>query len=298
MSASVSLALTPPFAVAPALGNLRAHAIPGSEVIDGDSYTRLLPLAAGSGGTGPVASGPLAVTVTLAADAVLATIDSDDDTEVAAAVEALSAWLDLGHDPRALGSALAGDPVIGPLIRARPGLRVLGSLDGFETAIMTVLGQQISLAAARTFGGRLVAAFGEPGPAGLRSFPRPQALAAVEPERLQAAIGLTGARARTVHALARACAEGLELSAGASPAEFRAELLALPGIGPWTVDYLSVRVLGDRDAFVPGDLVLRRALSAISGQAVDAKQAAVASEAWRPYRAYALLHLWSSAAYD
>jgi DNA-3-methyladenine glycosylase II/AraC family transcriptional regulator of adaptative response / DNA-3-methyladenine glycosylase II len=157
---------------------------------------------------------------------------------------------------------------------------------------MAVLGQQVSLAAARTFGARLVAAYGAPGPGDLTSFPIPEALATVPVEELRATVGLTGARAATLHGLAAAAASGLPLAAGTDPALFRASLLALPGIGPWTADYLAVRVLGDRDAFTASDLVLRRALGGVSVAAADA-----ASQAWRPYRAYALFHLWTATSY-
>lgn len=201
-------------------------------------------------------------------------------------------WFDLDADPVAVETALGNDPLIGPLHAARPGLRVLGYADLFEGAIMTVIGQQVSLAATRTFGGRLVAAFGTQVRDGFSVYPTAETLASLTPGEVQQAVGLTNARARTVVGLATAFADGLSLEPGADSAATRAALLALPGIGPWTVDYLSVRALGDRDAFVPGDLVLRRALGG-----VGVEEAAAMSEAWRPYRAYALFHLWTGAAY-
>ena len=196
--------------------------------------------------------------------------------------------------------------MLAPLVAARPGLRVVGSTDGWETAVTTVLGQQVSVAAARTFAGRLVALLGPPADPSLagtddgagdpdgrpRTFPSPQAVAAVDPARLASAIGLTGARARTVRALAEAAADGLALGPDADPATVRAELLALPGIGPWTVDYLALRALGDRDACPSSDLVLRRALGGITAREVEA-----VSQRWRPWRAYAVTHLWTEAAY-
>jgi AraC family transcriptional regulator, regulatory protein of adaptative response / DNA-3-methyladenine glycosylase II len=177
-------------------------------------------------------------------------------------------------------------------VRLRPGLRILGYADGFEGAVLTVLGQQVSLAAARTFAGRLVEAFGTAGPGGLRLFPDPDALAAAGPEAVRAAVGLTGARARTVHALAAACADGLRIEPGGDHAWIRSRLLALPGIGPWTVEYLAMRALRDPDAFPEGDLALRRALGAGSAQEVRA-----AGRRWSPLRAYAVFHLWTSHAY-
>ena len=272
----------PPFDAGAVLGNLRAHAIPGAEVVDGNTITR--PILA--------PSGPVLVTVALTPTTVRAAIDSTEAADVAEVIAVIRRWFDLDLDPQNVADVLGFDPVVGPLLTVRPGLRVVGSPHGFETAIMTVLGQQVSLAAARTFGGRLVAAFGEPGPGELALFPSAQVLASVAPEALQAAIGLTGARSRSIHALAAACASGLELAAGADRGQVRASLLALPGIGPWTADYLAVRVLGDRDAFTASDLVLRRALGGAT-----ARQAEAASEAWRPYRAYALFHLWTATSY-
>jgi AraC family transcriptional regulator of adaptative response / DNA-3-methyladenine glycosylase II len=208
---------------------------------------------------------------------------------VAAAVRRL---LDLDTEPARIAAVLGSDPVAGPLVRLRPGLRILGYADGFEGAVLTVLGQQVSLAAARTFAGRLVEAFGTAGPGGLRLFPDPDALAAAGPEAVRAAVGLTGARARTVHALAAACADGLRIEPGGDHAWIRSRLLALPGIGPWTVEYLAMRALRDPDAFPEGDLALRRALGAGSAQEVRA-----AGRRWSPLRAYAVFHLWTSHAY-
>jgi 3-methyladenine DNA glycosylase/8-oxoguanine DNA glycosylase len=278
----VELALTPPFDADAVLGNLRAHLIAGAETIDGDTVTRLV----------SAPSGPVPVSVTLAPDAVRATIGSSDQADVAAVTAVIRRWFDLDLDPSGVAVALGADPVIGPLLQARPGLRVVGSPHGFETAIMTVLGQQVSLAAARTFGARLVAAYGEAGPGGLTVFPSAEALALVELEELRATVGLTGARAATLRGLAIAAASGMPLTVGVDPVQFRASLLALPGIGPWTADYLAVRVLGDRDGFTASDLVLRRALGGVSVAAAEA-----ASQAWRPYRAYALFHLWTATSY-
>ncbi|MHA6695376.1 DNA-3-methyladenine glycosylase family protein [Homoserinimonas sp. A520] len=278
----MELGFIPPFAAGAVLGNLRAHLIAGAEALDGDTITRIV--------TAP--SGPVAVAVTLAADAISAIIGSTDQADVAAVTAIIRRWFDLELDPSRVEAVLGGDPVIGPLLRARPGLRVIGSPNGFETAVMTVLGQQVSLARARALGGKLVEAFGEPGPGGLRLFPSAGSIAGLPLADLRAALGLTGMRALAVHSLAAACDDGLILSPDADPIAVRAALLALPGIGPWTADYLAVRALGDRDAFTAGDLVLRRSLGGISVAAAEA-----ASQAWRPYRAYALFHLWTATSY-
>ena len=156
---------------------------------------------------------------------------------------------------------------------------------------MTVIGQQVSLGAARTFGGRLVAALGGDAPAGFRSFPTAEAVAAVDVDTLRSIVGLTGARAATVSALAHAVASGdLLLGMDDDPHAARAALLAVRGIGPWTADYVALRLFGDRDAYPADDLVLKKALGVRTGTA-----AARLSEDWAPWRAYALFHLWSHA---
>ncbi len=217
--------------------------------------------------------------------------------------EALTAladrWFGLADDLSRVVDDLADDPVLGPLVTARPSLRILGHPDGFEAAITTVLGQQVSLAAARTFGGRLAAAYGTPGPGGLLAYPSASRIASVDPVELQGVVRITHARARTVHALAVASTEGLSARPSRPRrrrarhrAEVRARLLALPGIGAWTVDYLALRALGDRDAMPAGDLVLRRALGVGDQRAVERL-----AERWRPWRAFAAVHLWTAHAY-
>lgn len=283
--ATFTLDLEPPFDVAPALATLALHAIPGAEHPDTSAatHTRLF----------PDADGPVPVTVAFAPGRVTVTVPGGvAETCVAQLTPRIRRWLDLDADPAAIGAVLSADRMLAPLVAARPGLRIIGAPDPFEAAITTVLGQQVSLAACRTFAGRLVAAFGSVGAAGLTAFPTPEALAAETPERLQQAIGLTGARARTALALAEACADGLVLDPDGDHADARRRLLAVPGIGAWTADYIAVRVLGDRDAFAPGDLVLRRALGGISAREAEAR-----SHAWSPLRAYALFHLWTATAY-
>jgi len=152
-----------------------------------------------------------------------------------------------------------------------------------------IIGQQVSLAAARTFAGRLVAAHGAPVD-DLRAFPDAAALARLGPDEIQQCAGLTRARASTLHQAALRWADG-PLLAGLDVGEARRMLLAMPGIGPWTADYLLVRALQHPDAFAPGDLVARRALG------LDQRTAAERAAAWSPYRSYALLHLWTDEAY-
>jgi 3-methyladenine DNA glycosylase/8-oxoguanine DNA glycosylase len=141
-----------------------------------------------------------------------------------------------------------------------------------------------------SFMGRLLAAYGTP-VAGLRAFPGPQELAAIPGVELQAVVGLTGARTHTLHTVAEKWADGFSFT-GLTVDEARRALLALPGIGPWTADYLTVRALQHPDTFAPGDLVARKALGAIT-----AAQASKLAVAWAPWRSYALVHLWADAAY-
>ncbi|WP_068159325.1 DNA-3-methyladenine glycosylase family protein [Rhodococcus phenolicus] len=282
MSTLVDLPVAEPFAAAPLLASLRGHTVPGLERHDTTigSHTRAV----------RGAHGPALVTVTFdRAPTVRAAIDAAHRDDLPALEQTVRRWLDLDADPVAVDTALSADPLLAPLVTARPGLRVLGSPHWFDTAVQTVIGQQVSVAAGCTFTARLVASYGEPAPRGFMCFPLPHRLADADPDELRAAVGLTRARARTVQVLARAAADGL------SPAlpDFRNELLALPGIGPWTVDYLAVRALGDRDAYPGGDLVLRRALGVATAGEAEAR-----AEPWSPWRAYAATHLWTETVYS
>jgi AraC family transcriptional regulator of adaptative response / DNA-3-methyladenine glycosylase II len=216
---------------------------------------------------------------------------------------------DLDADPWAVRDVLARDPLLAPLVDAHPGLRMPGAFDGFELAIRAVLGQQISVAAASTLAGRLVARCGTPlpetgedgGPSHL--FPTAAQVAAAD----LSGLGLTGARRRTLEALAGAVAAGeIDLDGGADPAETADRLLALPGVGPWTVSYIAMRALGDPDALPVADLALRRAFAALApagrnparrnpaDQNPAGQSLADRAEDWRPWRAYAAMHLWTS----
>lgn len=278
-----------PVAAEPLRRFLLAGVVPGAERHDPatGTHSRVVPTGAG----------PVVVHVDLGTTAVVRTVRvRTAATALADVVPAVRRWLDLDADTDVPEAALATDPVLGPLVAARPGLRVPRTVSGAETALLTVLGQQVSLGAARTFAGRLVAAHGDPAGEGLTGFPRPAVLAAAGPDALRATTGVTGARARTLHVLASALADGLDLDAAAgdprAAAAAHADLLALPGIGPWSADHVALRVFGDSDAFLSTDLVLRRAMGG-----VPAREALAAAEAWRPWRGYALLHLWTAAVF-
>lgn len=239
---------------------------------------------------------------------------------------AIRRWLALDDDPAPAVSAWATDPVLGGVVGRRPGLRVHGAVDPAELALRTVLGQQVSVAGARTLTGRLVELLGRPLPgsplpgsprsAVLRAFPAPADVAAAGVAAVRS-IGLTGARATTLVTLAAALADGLDVGPGAGLAGRLRELHDLPGIGPWTVAYVALRAAGDPDAFPAHDLVLRQALAAAGADAtarpsaaggahpaptvtpgVSARAAELAAEAWRPHRALAAQHLWTAVALD
>ncbi len=220
----------------------------------------------------------------------IAAADRDDRERATAIARDL---FDLDADPAAIARVLRRDPLLAPLVEAAPGRRQPGSADAAELAARAVLGQQVSLEAAITLAARLVAAYGEPleRPVGsvTHLFPSARALAGADPEHL----AMPDARRRALLGLCAALAAGeLVLDPGADREEARRRLLALPGIGPWTADYVMMRALGDADALPATDLGLRRALERLGE---DASPAALLrrAEGWRPYRAYGAQYLWS-----
>ncbi|MEV4557501.1 AlkA N-terminal domain-containing protein [Kitasatospora sp. NPDC049285] len=221
-----------------------------------------------------------------------------DLRDLTTAVHRLRALFDLDADPDAVDGRLAADPLLAPLVAARPGLRSPGHVDPHELAVRAVLGQQITVAAARTLAARLAETYGAVLPAadgGLRLlFPGSAALAAADPEHL----AMPQARRRALLGLCAALADGaVRLDAGADREEAAAELLALPGIGPWTVGYLRMRALADPDVFLPTDIGVRDGLRRL-GEPGDPRTAAALGAAWAPWRSYALHHLWSAASAD
>lgn len=200
---------------------------------------------------------------------------------------------DLAADPALLIAGLESDPLLRPLVRRRPGIRIPGTWDAFECAVRAVLGQQVTVAGARTLAGRLTERVGEPVTtpvAGLtRLFPTPRALAAANLDGL----GVTGARIAALKALAGAVAEG-RVAFDRPNEEVVASLVELPGFGEWTAQYIALRALGEPDAFLGADLVVRR-MAAGGGAPLTAKELDRRAEAWRPWRGYAVMHLWCAA---
>ncbi|MFY0408087.1 DNA-3-methyladenine glycosylase 2 family protein [Solicola sp. PLA-1-18] len=266
-----------PFDATGLLSFLDDHAIPGLESVEGTVFSRVLTLRHGLG----------AVRLDVADDGVGCELELQDSRDTVLAVQRCRALLDLDADPVAVDEVLSGDPSLAPLVAEVPGVRLPGAVDGFETAARTVLGQQVSVSGARTVGGRIVQALGRPHEVfGLtHAFPTPDRLAAVEAEDLP----IPRQRGRALIALARAVDEGtLDLDPGSDPVEVRAGLVALPGIGPWTADYVAMRALGDPDVLLGGDLVLDRVMARLGIERSRAEQ-------WRPWRSYAVVQLWREA---
>jgi AraC family transcriptional regulator of adaptative response / DNA-3-methyladenine glycosylase II len=225
------------------------------------------------------------------------TLRLSDLRDLGAAVERCRRFLDADADPVVIAEALGRDPLLAPLVAARPGLRVPGAFCGDEVALRTVLGQQVTLVSANRLAARLAELVGEPLPDELRAeglqrtFPTAAAVAALDP----ASLPMPGARARALVGLAEALADGrVVLDRSADREDVRAGLLALPGIGPWTADYVLMRALGDPDRFLPTDVAAVRAAAALPGGPPGGTGLTARAEGWRPWRSYALQHLWAT----
>ena len=274
---TLRLSYRPPYDWSALAAFLGARAIPGLEGVDAGGYRRTI--ESGRIEVRPDRGNAIALTVTPFRR------EPGEVLDIAGRVRRM---FDLDADPLQIGTALAADPLLGPSVRARPGLRVPGAWDPFETCVRAILGQQVSVRAATTFGARLVEAFGARSPApegGLTHlFPTPARLASAALER----IGLTRARAESIRCVARSAQ--LLRDRPESLEGLVERLRTLPGVGPWTAHYLAMRAFGEVDAFPSGDLVLRKAAREPSAAALEQRSAA-----WRPWRAYAAMHLWSSA---
>ncbi len=276
------LPFRPPIDLPRLFGFLAARAVPGVEEVTASTYRRTISL--------PNGRGILSLRNADQARWVECELELDDLRDVTAAVQRCRRLLDLDADPDAVSGFLASDEVIGPLARACPGRRSPGHVDGDELAMRAVLGQQVSVAAARRLGARLTAEYGKPlaRPSGTLThcFPDAATVAAADP----AALPMPAGRARALVALASAVASGeVALHSGADRDEAAARLLALPGIGPWTVAYIRMRALSDPDAFPATDVGVLRALAALGAGA-----GVTVAERWRPWRSYAVHHLWAT----
>ncbi len=284
-----TLRYTPPLDWPLLVGYYRERVLDGVELVEGASYARTFDVAG--------VRGALRVTPTEGEDALLLEIDAPDASPDDAVERRVRRMFDLDRDPAPVQRALGRDPRLGPLVAARPGLRVPCGWDPFETALRAILGQQVSVERARKLANELIERWGERLEAsgsshGLaRLFPTPRVLArALDGARL----GMPGARARALHALALAADEDPTLLAPFANVErTRARLRELPGVGPWTEEYVALRALRDPDAFPASDLGILRAFEE-GGERPRPARVLERAEAWRPFRAYAAQHLWSA----
>jgi len=279
----------PPYDFASLLAFFKGRALPGIEVVDDESYSRVF---------GPAQTpGWLRLSAWPGKEnALRLKLHCPQPAQMLPVVTRIRRMFDLDAEPQAIATALQATPPLRALLRKRPGLRLPGSWDGFEVAVRAILGQQVSVAAARTLASRVVHRFGEPLPTpiapGLEClFPTPEVLASAN----LSALGITGARIESIRSVAQALLDGrVDFRVEQSLEEFVSRWVALPGIGEWTAHYMAMRGLNHPDAFPAADLILRRAASP-NGDTLSTKALTHIAEAWRPWRAYAVMHLWRSA---
>src|SRR6266496_2680286 len=273
------LQFRPPFHWQGLLAFLSRRVIPGVETCEGDRYCRNISLNGHSGSLG--------VSLEKSGLALEVRISFPEPRWLFLIIERLRRMFDLGADPREIAAHLNADPLLALRIEAMPGLRVPGCWDGFELAVRAILGQQVSVAGASTLAGRLVRTFGTPVVVSkelTHIFPAPEKLA--ESDLIK--IGLPKARAECIRSLARAVRDRkIAFSGAVNAEEFLSQFSELPGIGPWTAQYVSIRAFGEPDAFPAGDLGLLRALGLRNPRELESR-----AQRWRPWRAYAAMYLW------
>ena len=267
---------------------LRARAIPGVESIDDSAYRRTVRIGE--------ASGVIEVRPVEGQRHLLLSVPPELSRSVALIAERVRRLFDLKADPAEISGHLANDPSLTAAVEAYPGLRVPGTWDAFEIGVRAILGQQVSVMAATTLSGRLVEAYGTALPGDAQNglpwlFPGPERLSRVTVSK----VGLPSKRAEAIRQFARAVHRGeVVLSSSAGLEATVEKLISLPGIGPWTAHYIAMRALGEPDAFPSSDLILRRAAANRRGQTVSEAELLERAEAWRPWRAYAALYLWTA----
>ncbi len=274
---SLFLPYRPPFDFAAVLAFLARRAVPGVELVADGIYQRSI-IIDGEPGRVTIRMGEaenqLQCDITLASSRHLLRV-----------LQRVRSLFDLDADPTQINGALARDKQLGQLVKRNPGIRVPGCWDPFEVAVRAIVGQQVSVVGATTIMGRIAQQFGTVAD-GVQYFPEPESLAMLEPSLLPMPRG----RAEAIRALAQGVSDG-QLDFG--DMELQKKLLAIKGIGPWTADYIAMRALGDPDAFLVGDLVLHRSFEALFGNATK-DQMIERAESWRPWRAYAAMHLWAA----
>ncbi len=272
----------PPYHWEGMLSFLMARATPGVEVIEDGKYRRTISLNG--------RDGYFEVSFDEGRDALMVRIEFGDPHSLFFIIERIRKMFDLGADWGAIVQSLRSDPTLASSVEADPGLRVPGCWNGFELAVRAILGQQITVKGATAMAGRMANSFGEPffGASGLtRLFPPAEVLA----DAKLGDIGLTGARAETIRALARAvCGGKINFEGVVDSDAFLNRLCQIPGVGKWTAQYVAMRALGEPDAFPSGDLGLLRAAALPNARELERR-----AEAWRPWRAYATMYLWKLA---
>jgi AraC family transcriptional regulator of adaptative response / DNA-3-methyladenine glycosylase II len=271
------------------LSFLRARAIPGIEAVSSGQYARTIAIRDERG---------VLVVEPAPGNCLKATVRFPNLKCLPAIIARVRRVFDLAADPLAIGAHLSQDPMLAPLVAARPGLRVPGAWDGFELAVRAILGQQITVSAATKLAGKLVRAYGEiiddPAALGLgltHVFPTPRQLVGAD----LAALGMPKARQVALSSLAAAVvADPLIFGPRRSLEEAITQLRSLAGVGEWTAQYIAMRELREPDAFPAADIGLLRALSDGNGARPSPAELLVRAEHWRPWRAYAALHLWAS----
>jgi AraC family transcriptional regulator of adaptative response / DNA-3-methyladenine glycosylase II len=283
VSTPVRLSYHPPFDWPRMLRFLRARSVKGVELVRDDAYLRTVRLGSHSGSIS-VRNEPDECALLVESTPSLAPVQ-------AALLERLRHLFDLHARPDLISAHFAGDPVLASAVASRPGLRVPGAFDGFELAARAILGQQVTVQAATTIAGRFAAALGEPidTPHAELTHHSPEARRVADATIDEiASLGIIRTRARSLIAVAREMERGrLTLDAGADPSAAIAQLVRVPGIGPWTAHYIAMRALKWADAFPKEDIALRNALGRVS-----ARRAEQLSHPWRPWRSYATMHLW------
>ncbi|GAA3510694.1 AlkA N-terminal domain-containing protein [Aeromicrobium panaciterrae] len=283
---TVRLAVRQPFHAEALIDFLAAHVLPGVEAVRDRTYARVLRLPHGLG----------VMALTLHDDRVDCELELADLRDTAVAIGRARRMLDLDADPVAIDTVLGADPALSAMVAEAPGLRVPSHVDGFEVAVRTIVGQQVSVSGANTVLGRHIPTkgtevdFAMAQTYGLtHAFPEAEAFAEADSARM----GMPQSRARTIIDLSQAVADGkLELDPGVDREAVREQLLEMRGIGPWTADYIAMRALAHPDILLDTDLVLQRELDR---RGISAEH----TEAWRPWRSYAGMHLWrASAAYE
>jgi len=274
------LRFRPPYNWKGMLAFLQARAIPGVESVEDGTYRRSICLNR--------SQGHFVVSLDEANHALAVRVQFGDPRSLFFIIERIRAMFDLNADWAAIVQTLRSDPVLTGPVDAAPGLRVPGCWNGFELAIRAILGQQVTVKGATALAGRIARAFGQPFSATgslTHTFPRPEVLA----DASLAGIGLTTVRAQTIRLLARAvCDEQVRFHGIVDLDDFLARMCEIPGIGKWTAQYVAMRALGEPDAFPSGDLGLLRALNLQTARELERR-----AEAWRPWRAYATMYLWT-----